>query len=256
MTNMRMKIPEIERGKLVELANRCILSDDGKIAIEYLKSKKRNFNDIDVSMAVDQFKIGYIPSNVLNVNGTPHEFAGRLIMPIYDAYNELVALSSRDFRPGAKIKFFHESFIKRNILYGLNVAKKNIIEHKMAIIVEGEFDVQYLHFKGFNFTVGVLGSALGLSHIAMLCRYCREIFIVLDGDLAGSAATKKLIKNGLAKKINATPYYDISIIPVYLPEKTDPDEYIYENGTDSFIKLLRKSRKDNEDKIKEMYSGF
>jgi len=256
MTNMRMKIPEIERGKLVELASQCILSDDGKAAIEYLKSDKRHFDDAFVKMAIDQFKIGYIPNNVLNVNGHVHEFAGRLILPVYDAYNELVALSSRDFRPNAKVKFFHESFIKRNILYGLNVAKKNIIKHGMTIVVEGEFDVQYLHFKGFNFTVGVLGSALGLSHIAMLCRYCREIFIVFDGDLAGSKATKKMIDNSLAKKINALPYYNISIIPVYLPEKTDPDDFIHKNGTDSFISLLRKSRKDNEDKIKEMQSGF
>jgi len=252
---MRVKIPEIERDKLVELANQCILSDEGKAAIEYLKSDHRRFDDIAIKMAIDQFKVGYVPSNVLNVNGTSHEFAGRLIMPVYDAYNKLVALSSRDFRPNAKIKFFHESFIKRNILYGFNIAKKNIIKHKMAIVVEGEFDVQYLHFKGFNFTVGVLGSALGLSHIAMLCRYCREIFIVLDGDMAGSTATKKMIKNGLAKKINALPYYDISIIPVYLPEKTDPDEFIYKNGSDAFIDLLRKSRKENEVKIKEMYSG-
>ncbi|MCX6723185.1 MAG: toprim domain-containing protein [Candidatus Staskawiczbacteria bacterium] len=253
---MRIKIPEIERDKLVELAGQCLLSQEGKVAIDYLKSDVRHFDDAAIKMAVEKFKIGYIPDNVLNINGTLHEFAGRIIMPVYNTQDELVALSSRDFRPNAKIKFFHESFAKRNILYGLNVAKKHIIKRKMAIIVEGEFDVQYLHYKGFDFAVGVLGSALGLSHIATLSRYCREIFVVLDGDKAGQVATKKIIDSGLSRKINALQYYNISIIPVLLPEKTDPDEFIYKNDNDAFISLLRQSRKNSEEKIKEMCNGF
>ena len=253
---MRIKIPEIEREKLVELAKQCIFSEEGKLAIDYLKSNARHFDDVAIKMAVDKFSIGYVPDNILNVNGTLHEFAGRLLIPIYDAYNTLVALSSRNFRQNAKMKFFHESFAKKNILYGFNVAKNSIIKHKMAIVVEGEFDVQYLHYKGFDFTVGILGSALSLSHIAMLSRYCREIFVVMDGDLAGLTATKKIIDNSLSKKIDALQYYNISVIPVALPDKTDPDDFVYKNGAESFISLLRQSRKINEDKIKETFHGF
>lgn len=234
----------MEREKIVEIANQCISSEEGKEVIEYLKSDKRHFDDAAILMCIEKFKIGYMPSHVKGLSGDVHEFAGRIIFPIYDQYSKLVALSSRDFRKDAFAPFFHESFAKSNILYGLNVAKESILKRRQSIIVEGEFDVQYLHSRGFDFTVGILGSAIRLSHIAILRRYCREIFIVCDGDNAGKNATSRIMNVAAERQLKK--HFDISLIPVFLPEKKDPDDFLYEKGVNFFVDLLRNARKKYE----------
>lgn len=234
-------MPEVEREKIVEIANQCISSEEGKEAIAYLKSDRRHFDDAGISICIKKFRIGYMPSHVKGPAGEAHEFAGRIIFPIYDQYNKLVALSSRDFRKDAFAPFFHESFAKSNILYGLNVAKESILRRKQSIIVEGESDVHYLHSRGFDFTTGVLGSAIRLSHIAILSRYCREILIICDGDNAGKNATSRIMNVASERKLRK--HFGISLIPVFLPEKKDPDDFLYEKGVNTFVDLLRESRK-------------
>lgn len=236
---MRSVLPEVERRKIVHLAHQTIKNGEARDVINYLMSDARNFSPDEINTIIDKYKIGYVPSHVKNRFGDKHEFAGRIILPIYDQHDRLVALSSRDWRPNSNMKFFHESFDKSLYLYGLNIAKENIIKQKMAIVVEGEFDVQKLYVKGFKFTIGVLGSALQLSQIALLSRYCREIFLIFDGDEAGFEAANKIIKMALQRQF----YVDfLDIIPVVMPKNIDPDIFLDKYGKAGFIKLLKQSR--------------
>ena len=279
---MRNKLSEVEREKIVSLAQSSLLEDEeGKLAIDYLKSSRRNFDDVSIKYIIDKFKVGYMPSHVLNFEGKRHEFAGRVIMPLFNQHNKLIALSSRDWRDDAFMSFFHESFNKSNFLYGLNLAKENILEEKYAVVVEGEFDVMYLHSKGITNAVGCMGSTLQLNQMSLLMRYCRDIFIVFDGDKAGKNSTyktremtrlnafedrnkeiisvDKIKDKDIGLHLEEFYYgkmsYGLNIIPVTLGDDVDPDDYVREKGKEGFIKLLNDSRNSKNKNIKDFFKN-
>jgi len=232
---MRKLLPEVERKKIVELSQHELKTKEGKKAYEYLKEERKITDKI-----IEEFRIGYIPNWVTNLHDDKHEFAGRIIFPIYNQYDELVALSSRDWRQDTGMKFFHEMYRKRNYLYGLNVAKKNILQNKKAIVVEGEFDVLSLHSVGIDCAVGMLGSSFHLEQISLLSRYCQYIYMSFDGDSAGAESMKKV--SLLCSQRNFRSMFDLSLIPSILPEKVDPDEFVHSYGAKKFIELLIKSK--------------
>jgi len=240
----RRKLTEIERQKVKRLSINTLFSTEGKEALDYLKLK-RGFSD-DV---INIFGIGYVPSHVNNIYGDPHEFAGRIVLPISDSHGELVALSSRDWRENAYSKFFHEQYKKSNHLYALDIAKKYIIKYNKAIIVEGEFDVIKMHSKNIKCSVGMLGSALSIKQISLLSRYCQEIFLVFDGDNAGKKSMEKAMQLNI--KYGLRQFYDISIVPVFLPDGLDPDDFIKDKGREAFMSLLRESKNNIMKKIGE-----
>ena len=220
----------------MQLAHQELKANNGKDAYQYLKNV-RGISD----RVIDEFKIGYVPHWITNLYDDKHEFAGRIIFPVYDQSGELVALSSRDWREGAGMKFFHETYKKRNHLFGLNVAKENILKYNKAFVVEGEIDVFKLHSHNIDCTVGMIGSVLHLEQIALLSRYCQNIFLVFDGDSAGQKAAEKAMK--LSREKEMSKAYDIDMFPVYLPDKLDPDEFISKNGPKNFVELLKQSTK-------------
>jgi len=234
----RNKLPEAERSEVARLAAATLHTDLGVDALKYMA----DIRHIDDQILRD-FHVGYVPQHIKNIHGDQHEFAGRIVLPVFDQHDQLVALSSRDWRENAFMKFFHEQYIKSNYLYGLNVAKKNIIHHDKAIIVEGELDVMTSHSVGLNMTVGLMGSALSLKQIGLLSRYCQTIFFVADGDVAGVNAAKKAAQIETVRGV--TEGADIQFHTVYLPENHDPDSFINTHGKDSYMNRL-KHAKENE----------
>jgi len=236
MRNQKMRdhLPELERKKIVELAHDELRTDNGKEALSYLLNV-RNLSD----KVIDAFNIGYVPHWVKNLYDDKHEFAGRIIFPVYDHHGELIAISSRDWRVDAGMKFFHETYKKRDYLFGLNIAKKNILKYNKAIVVEGEIDVLRLHSEGINCTVGMIGSVLHLEQIALLSRYCQNIFLPFDGDSAGQDAIKKAMN--LSNEKEMPKAYDLYMVPAYLPDGIDPDEFISKSGAKKFLELLKQS---------------
>jgi len=212
-------------------------SEEGKEALNYLTVKRGFPNNI-----INVFGLGYVPSHVNNLYGDPHEFAGRIVLSIRDPYGELVALSSRDWREGAYSKFFHEQYTKSNYLYALDIAKKSIIRNNKAIIAEGEFDVIKMHSVGIKCAVGMLGSSLSVKQISLLSRYCQEIFLVFDGDAAGKKSMERAMR--LNTKYDLRRCYEILVVPVFLPDGLDPDDFIKKEGKETFVNLLKKSKID------------
>ena len=219
----------------MELAQKELKTEEGKEAYSYLR-EVRKVSD----KTIEEFRIGYVPQWVTNSFDDRHEFAGRIIFPIYNQYDELVALSSRDWRKDSGMKFFHEAYRKRNYLYGLNVAKKNILQNKKSIVVEGEFDVLSLHSAGINCTVGMLGSSLHIEQISLLSRYCQYVYLPFDGDNAGDESLKKTMD--LYNQRNLKNSFDLIFVPVILPPKVDPDDFVNNQGSKKFVDLLLKSK--------------
>jgi len=220
-------------------------SSESKDAFSYLRDV-RDFSE----KSIKEFRLGYMPSFVQNINKRKHEFAGRIIIPIFDHYDHLVAISSRDWRKEAKQKFWHEAYSKSLFLFGLNIAKKNIINYSKSIIVEGEFDVISLHSKGISISVGALGSSLGLYQLSLLMRYASDIYLLFDGDESGQKAIKRTLK---IVEQNALNGYDLNIIPTFLPDQKDPDEFIREKGQPEIIRILNQAKKQlTQRKFKEL----
>jgi len=236
VVEFRSQFQEVERQQIVDISTEILFSKDGAEALNYLENVRGFSQDV-----IKKFHLGYLPLYAKCDDGYKHELAGRIIIPVYDQYNKLIILSSRDWREDAKMKFFHETFPKSFYLYGLNSAKKEIIKNKMAIVVEGEFDTIYCHMAGFPCAVGVIGSALQLNQIALLSRYCRDIYIVFDGDQAGLDAIKRVKK--IEYEVLLKQFYNINLIYVLMPKDLDPDDYLKVYGSKEFSRLLENSKK-------------
>jgi len=228
----RDQFREVDRIKILQAGRRSLLNGEGKSALNYLKND-RGFTD----EIIDKFKFGYCPEHI------NHQLSGRIIHPIYDAYNNLLAIASKHLDKNANMRFWHETFEKGYHLFGLNFAKYSIAKLNRSIVVEGEYDVAYLHLKGFKMTVGMCGSSFSLVQSSLLSRYCSEVFFVFDGDPAGYRASERVRK---LYKDNHMSTYGVKYYYIRLPFGKDPDDFVKENGPSEFKKILKESRENME----------
>lgn len=171
-------------------------------------------------------------------------FRHRIIFPIFDEINRIVAFGGRtidDSNP--KYLNSHENyyFKKRELLYGLNWAKESISQTGKAILVEGYFDVIMAHQMGITNVVAPLGTALTEKHIQKLKRYTDQVILVFDGDLAG----EKAMIRGLSYTLKA----DIETKIVSLPDQLDPCDFILKLGRDAFLAQLDQAKPSLEYRI-------
>ena len=114
-----------------------------------------------------------------------------LIMPYYDVYGNPIALVARtlfneDQRRELKLsKYKNTVFKKRNHLFGLNFAKKEILKEDSVYICEGQFDVIKANEFGFNNCVALGNSNMTIEQFLLVTRYTNNIFMLLDNDEAG-----------------------------------------------------------------------
>jgi DNA primase len=124
--------------------------------------------------------------------------------------------------------------VKSETLYGLNRAKRAIIEAKQAIITEGYTDVIACHQAGICNVVGTLGTALTRDHARLLSRLCDTVVLVFDGDEAGQKAADRGLEVFFHEPV------DVKIC--VLPDEFDPDELLKEpNGRERFDAAINNS---------------
>lgn len=228
------KFSMLEREQVVALSQASLYEDseDANEARDYL------FNTRKISKeAVDCFGIGYVPLRVPN-----KRICGRLIFPIWDCHEHLVAISTRDFRSNVRNRgHWHESFNKKHHIYGWVSAKNKIKESMQIIVVEGQFDVLAMHSNGFKNTVGILGSHPSVFHINLISRYANEIIFAFDNDDAGKKAFQESFKIMLSSGL----FYDKSLrfFNLDLGLHKDPDELLKTSGKDDMEMHIDASRK-------------
>jgi DNA primase len=90
---------------------------------------------------------------------------------------------------------------KSNVLFGLDLAKRDIAKGHQAVVVEGYTDVMAMHLAGVTTAVASCGTAFGDEHLSMLRRlmmddnfFRGELIYVFDGDAAGRAAAVKALE--------------------------------------------------------------
>ena len=133
-------------------------------------------------------------------HGLVDKFRGRLIWPIRDLAGDVIAFGARKLSAddnGPKYLNTPETpiFKKSSVLYGADLAKRDIAQRRQAVIVEGYTDVMACHLAGVTTAVATSGTSFGEGHIAILRRLIMddrqlwgEVIFTFDGDAAGRRA--------------------------------------------------------------------
>ncbi|MDQ1485062.1 MAG: primase [Actinomycetota bacterium] len=136
--------------------------------------------------------------------GPMDRFHRRLLWPIRVSAGEVIGFGARrlfdDDPMEAKYVNTPETALykKSNVLFGLDLAKRDIAKGHQAVVVEGYTDVMAMHLAGVTTAVASCGTAFGDEHLSMLRRlmmddnfFRGELIYVFDGDAAGRAAAVK-----------------------------------------------------------------
>ena len=192
---------------------------------EYLQDKGYSRQDLLDSGAVSEGK-----------NGKLVDFeAGRLIFPIINSLDEVIAFGGRlleksDF---AKYKNTRETllFNKRKTLYNINLLKKLKRQQSIneVIMVEGYMDTISLYQAGFENVVASMGTSLTVEQARLIKRYSSNVYISYDGDFAGQNADLR----GL--EILKDEHLQVRVVP--MPDGLDPDDVV-KQGKDAYQKCL------------------
>jgi len=125
---------------------------------------------------------------------------GRLVWPIRDLTGDVIAFGARKLDPddnGPKYLNTPETplFKKSSVLYGADLAKREIAHRRQAVIVEGYTDVMACHLSGVPTAVATSGTSFGDGHVKVLRRllmdadqFLGEVVFTFDGDAAGQRA--------------------------------------------------------------------
>jgi len=132
------------------------------------------------------------------------KFRGRLMWPIREPGGDVIGFGARrlfdDDRIEAKYLNTAETSIyrKSQVLYGIDLARKEMARTSRAVIVEGYTDVMACHLAGVTTAVATCGTAFGDDHAKVLRRFMAdrdqfhgEVVFTFDGDAAGQAAALK-----------------------------------------------------------------
>ena len=136
-----------------------------------------------------------------NNRGIYDRFRGRLMWPIRDSSGDVIGFGARrifeDDRIEAKYLNTSETPIyhKSQVLYGIDLARREIARSSQAVIVEGYTDVMACHLAGVKTAVATCGTAFGDDHARVIRRLLQdhdefrgEVIFTFDGDEAGQKA--------------------------------------------------------------------
>lgn len=159
-------------------------------------------------------------------------FKNRLMFPIFNANNSIIGFGGRqleDYGPKYLNSPETELFIKKDNLYGYNLAKKNVVD-STVFLVEGYLDVIKMHQFGFKNTLASLGTAFTKEQGLLIGKIVKNLTIIYDSDSAGLDAAKRALDIATDLGINTSV--------LILKEAKDPDEYLVKKGKEAFIIAL------------------
>lgn len=230
-----------------------------EIGLAYFK--ERGFNDATIK----EFRLGYSsegyddlykaaiaqgfnPKLLLDVglclpddHGGHDRFRGRVMFPIMNIAGKVIAFGGRTLRKDKEVAKYVNSpessiYSKRNVIYGLHQAKREISKEDKCFIVEGYADVISMHQAGFKNVIASSGTALTEGHIHAIRRFTSNVTEMFDGDAAGIKAAIRgvdmLLKEGLNIKVLPLPPEDDPDTFVRAHSHTEVEDYIKQNECD------------------------
>ena len=260
LLQLKSKVYEINK-ITAEFYHENLYKPTAKPAQEYVKKRKLdnntlknfligysgNYNELYTMLKQKGFTEEEILASSL-VNKTQDgkfidRFRGRLMFPIQDTRNRVIAFGGRVL-DDSKPKYINSPenivYSKGRHLFGLNVAKKGDL--KRIIIVEGYMDAISLHQRGISYAVASLGTAMTEAQGRLLRKSSQQVIIGYDSDGAGQAATMRGLEilQGLG--------CDVRILQI--EGAKDPDEFVIKYGPERFEKQVDKAISLVEYKVK------
>lgn len=139
-----------------------------------------------------------------NNRGLYDRFRGRLMWPIRDSSGDVIGFGARRILDDDRIeaKYLNTSetpiYKKSQVLYGIDLARREIATSSQAVIVEGYTDVMAAHLAGVKTAVATCGTAFGDDHARVIRRLLQdhdefrgEVIFTFDGDAAGQKAAMR-----------------------------------------------------------------
>ncbi|GAB2754863.1 DNA primase [Salinifilum aidingensis] len=138
--------------------------------------------------------------------GPIDRFHRRLVWPLKDLSGDVVGFGARRIFDDDPIeaKYVNTSatpiFNKSQVLFGIDLAKREIAKRRQVVVVEGYTDVMAMHMAGVPTAIASCGTAFGDEHVAVLRRlmmdvdygkersFRGEVIFTFDGDEAGQKA--------------------------------------------------------------------
>ncbi|MEM1128374.1 MAG: DNA primase [Bacteroidota bacterium] len=166
-------------------------------------------------------------------------YRGRVLFPIFSHVGKVLGFGGRILDPdddqpkyinSPETRVYHKS----QVLYGLYQAKQEIRRREEVLLVEGYTDVIALHQAQVTNVVATCGTALTEEQLTRLKPLAKRLVLLYDGDAAGANAALRAMDLALA--------HGLSVYAVALPEGSDPDSYVREQGGDAFRDYLEQHR--------------
>ena len=188
------------------------------------------------------------------------QYSNRIIYPIHNDRGLLIGFAGRALNTSKKAKWINPDVNDKNILYqksytwfGMHKAKRAIVEHNEAFIVEGYNDVIGFHKMGVLNTIAPCGTNIPESLWKVLRKYTDKVVFCMDPDKAGTAAVLKQIPICLELGFRV----DVIQLP-----GVDPDDFVrtykssFEIHKFSLYDLFSQTYEDNGKVIKMRVDGF
>ena len=250
-------------GLAAEYYQQQLLTPGGETAREFLKG--RGFDQA----AVDHFSIGFSPKGWSNLTdylktkgftidelvtgglaahsdkGGYDKFRGRVMWPIRDAGGAVIGFGARKlFDDDNGPKYLNTSdtpvYHKSQVLYGIDLARKDITKKQQVVVVEGYTDVMACHLAGVTTAVATCGTAFGDDHIKILNRMLTndstpaEVIFTFDPDAAGQKAAMRAFED--SHKFAAHTFVAIG------PDGLDPSDLRQQKGDEAVVQMISTKR--------------
>ncbi|MCL8024642.1 DNA primase [Nocardioides bruguierae] len=148
--------------------------------------------------SIEEMTVG----GLVAVGRSPYDkFRGRLLWPIREPGGDTIGFGARRLHDDDRIeaKYLNTAetpiYKKSQVLYGIDLARRDIGRSSQAVIVEGYTDVMACHLAGITTAVATCGTAFGDDHARVLRRFLAdheefrgEVIFTFDGDAAGQKA--------------------------------------------------------------------
>jgi DNA primase len=211
--------------------------------------------------------LGFKPEELVNAGlaslgerGAFDKFRGRLIWPIRDSASAVIGFGARklyDDDNGPKYLNTSDTpvYHKSQVLYGIDLAKRDITKQRRVVVVEGYTDVMACHLAGVTTAVATCGTAFGDDHIRILNRMLgnggdtpAEVIFTFDPDAAGQKAAMRAFAD--SDKFSALTFVAVG------PDGLDPSDLRTAQGDGAVVAMIENKRPLFEFAIKQKISNF
>ena len=195
---------------------------------------------------------------------TYDRFRSRLVWPIRDTTGQTVGFGARRLLEednGPKYLNTPETpvYKKSQVLYGLDLAKRDIARGRQVVVVEGYTDVMACHLAGVTTAVATCGTAFGVEHIKVIRRLmgdsadnalqqAGEVVFTFDPDEAGQKAASRAFAE--EQRFAAQTFVAVA------PDGLDPCDLRLARGDDAIRALIAARRPMFEFMIRRTLVGF